>query len=91
MTRAEVKNSEGHPHRRVDPQTLVSYTEPRMSETDRRAQVFALMARYNQLGRLLPEPDDLENGDAAAVSEAKVILAEMNETRAEIDALLGAQ
>jgi hypothetical protein len=54
---------------------------------DRKQKYFALMARYNQLGRLLPTPDDLDADDAAAVAEARLILAEMNATQAKMDAL----
>ena len=56
-------------------------------DEDRKQKYFALMARYNQLGRLLPAPDDLDPDDAAAVAEARLILAEMNATQAKMDAL----
>jgi hypothetical protein len=59
-----------------------------MSDADRKARFFSLMARFNQLGRLLPAPDDLGTDDAAAVAEAKVVIAEMNKTQSEMDALL---
>ncbi|MGB2649137.1 MAG: hypothetical protein WBC86_16265, partial [Pseudolabrys sp.] len=39
-------------------------------EEDRKRKYFALMERYNRLGRLLPAPDDLDTDDAAAVAEA---------------------
>jgi hypothetical protein len=45
------------------------------------------MARYNQLGRLLPAPDDFDTDDAAAVAEVRLILAEMNATQAKMEAL----
>jgi hypothetical protein len=45
------------------------------------------MERYNRLGRLLPAPDDLDTDDAAAVAEARLILAEMNATQAKMEAL----
>jgi hypothetical protein len=55
--------------------------------TDKDAML-ALMARYCDLGRLLPQPDDLDTDDAAALAETKIVLAEMQETKAKIDALL---
>jgi hypothetical protein len=54
---------------------------------ERKQKYFALMGRYNQLGRLLPAPDDLDADDPAAVAEARLILAEMNATQAKMDAL----
>jgi hypothetical protein len=56
-------------------------------DEDRKRKYFALMARYNQLGRLLPSPDDFDTDDAAAVAEARLILAEMNATQAKMEAL----
>ena len=55
-------------------------------EEDRKRKYFALMERYNRLGRLLPAPDDLDTDDAAAVAEARLI-AEMNATQAKMEAL----
>lgn len=54
---------------------------------DRKEKLFALMRRYNQLGRLLPRPDDLDPDDVGAVAEAQLILAEMDATQAKMDAL----
>ena len=54
---------------------------------DRKRKYFALMERYNQLGRLLPAPDDLDANDAAAVASARLVLAEMNATQTKMDAL----
>jgi hypothetical protein len=45
-----------------------------------------LMQRYNQLGRLLNDEPDVD--DATQVAEAKIILDEMEKTKAEIDAML---
>jgi hypothetical protein len=56
-------------------------------DDDRRRKYFALMERYNRLGRLLPAAGDLDTDDAAAVAEARLILAEMNATQAKMDAL----
>lgn len=53
--------------------------------------VFALMRRYNQLGQLLPVQDEFDTSDAAARAEAKVVIAEMHKTMAEIDAVLNEQ
>jgi hypothetical protein len=58
-----------------------------MSDVDRKARVFSLMARFNQLGRLLPAPDDFDPDGATAVAEAQLVIAEMNETQAKMDAL----
>ena len=55
-------------------------------EEDRKRKYFALMERYNRLGRLLPAPDDLDTDDAAAVAEARRF-AEMNATQAKMEAL----
>ncbi len=55
-----------------------------MSDADRKAQFFRLLARYAQLGRLLPAL----GSDASAMAEARVVLAEMKKTQAQIDALL---
>ena len=56
-------------------------------DEDRKRKYFALMARYNQLGRMLPALEDVAAGDPAAVAEARLILAEMNATQAKMDAL----
>jgi hypothetical protein len=56
-------------------------------DEDRKRRYFALMERYNRLGRLLPAPDDLDADDVAAVAEARLILAEMNATQAKMEAL----
>jgi hypothetical protein len=49
---------------------------------------FALVKRYNQIGALLPEEENFDPRDAAQVAEARIILAEMNKTKAQMDALL---
>jgi hypothetical protein len=54
-----------------------------------KAKFFALMARYNELGRLLPDPDDLDTDDATAVAEARIVLKEMAAVQAELDAMMG--
>jgi hypothetical protein len=56
---------------------------------DRKAKIFALMQRYNRVGSLLPEEEDLDLTSAAAVAEAKIILAEMAKVKAELDEMLG--
>ena len=68
------------------PKTIRSIETMRRDE-DRKRKYFALMQRYNQLGRLLPAPDDLDPDDADAVAEARLIIAEMDATRAKMDAL----
>ena len=55
---------------------------------DRKAKFFALMRRFNQLGCLLPALGDLDADDMAAIAEAEMVIAEMNKTRAEMDAVL---
>jgi hypothetical protein len=54
----------------------------------RMAKFFALVKRYNQIGALLPAEEDIDTDDAAQVAEVEVILAEMNKTKAQMDALL---
>jgi hypothetical protein len=56
-------------------------------DDERKRKYFVLMERYNRLGRLLPAADDLDPDDAAAVAEARLILAEMAATQAKMDAL----
>ena len=56
-------------------------------EEDRKRKYFALMARFNQLGRLLPKPDDLDPDDPAAIAEVRLIIGEMNATQAKMEAL----
>jgi hypothetical protein len=45
-------------------------------EEDRKRKYFALMARFNQLGRLLPAPDDLDPDDTAQIAEVRLIIGE---------------
>jgi hypothetical protein len=59
-----------------------------MTRAEHKVKFFALMARFNQLGRLLPDPDDLETSDAAT-AEVNMILTEMKKTQAELDAMMG--
>lgn len=47
-----------------------------------------LMARYNQLGRLLPSADDLDTDDIEAVTEARLIIQEMAVVKTQIDECL---
>lgn len=56
---------------------------------DRKAKIFALMRRYNQIGSLLPAEDDFDPHDAVALAETKVILAELEKVRAELEAMMG--
>ena len=56
-----------------------------MSSAERKAKFFALMRRFNQLGCLLPAPEDL---DAAAIGRVELVIAEMNKTKAEMDRVL---
>ncbi len=62
-----------------------------MTSDERKARFFELMQRFNELGRLLPDPESFDASDAAVVAEVKVITAEMVATRAAIDAVLEAE
>ena len=59
-----------------------------MNPEQRKAELFALIERYCQLGRLLPAVDSIDTNDEAAIAEIRVVLAEMIKTKAEIDPLL---
>jgi len=60
-----------------------------VSSTDeRKNQFFALAERYCQLGRLLPALSDIDTDNDAQLAAAKLVLAEMTKTKAQIDALL---
>lgn len=48
----------------------------------------ALMERYCALGRLLPAAEDIDTDDDAELAEVKMVLAEMNRTKSEMDVLL---
>ena len=56
-------------------------------DDERKRKYFALMARFNELGRLLPKPDDLDPDDTAQIAEVRLIIAEMNATQAKMEAL----
>jgi hypothetical protein len=49
------------------------------------------MQRFNQIGRELPSEDDIRDDDnrQAAIASAKLLLREMQQTKAEIDRMLG--
>jgi hypothetical protein len=55
---------------------------------ERKAEFFAAMKRFNQLGTLLPKSESLDAADAAGIAEAEIVLAEMRKVRAEIDAMM---
>jgi hypothetical protein len=55
---------------------------------ERKAEFFAAMKRFNQLGTLLPKSKGLDLADAAGVAEAEIVLAEMRKVQAEIDAMM---
>jgi hypothetical protein len=50
-----------------------------------KAEFIALIQRYCELGRQLPSETDILAGDASAIATAKVLLAEMNQTKAAIE------
>lgn len=58
---------------------------------DDRKQLIGLMQRFNQIGRELPSEDDIRDDDnrQAAIASAKLLLREMQQTKAEIDRMLG--
>jgi hypothetical protein len=55
---------------------------------ERKAEFFAAMKRFNQLGTLLPKPESLDAADAAGVAEAEIVLAEMRKVQAELNAMM---
>jgi hypothetical protein len=50
------------------------------------ARLQSLMERMCQLGRLLPDMDDIDTDDALEVAEITTIIAEMKKTEAEMHA-----
>lgn len=50
-----------------------------------RDRFWSLVARFNQLGCMLPDEHDLDPDDLEAIAEAQIIIAQMNATRAEMD------
>jgi hypothetical protein len=56
-----------------------------------RDKFWALVARFNQLGCLLPDEKDLDPDDVEAVTEARLVIDEMNATRRAMDELLDAE
>ena len=54
-----------------------------MKSDDRKAKIYALMKRFN------PEEENLDLTNAAAVAEARLVLAEMAKVKAELDEMLG--
>jgi hypothetical protein len=54
----------------------------------RKAEFFAAVKRFNQLGTLLPKPESLDAADAAALAEAEIVLAEIRKAEAEIYAMM---
>ena len=58
------------------------------ADAARKDKLFSLLTRYAQLGSLLPTVmDDLDLSDAAAVADFELVLAEMDQTKAKIEAL----
>lgn len=53
-----------------------------------KTQFIALVERYCRLGHLLPVLDDINTDNNAELADIKIILSEMAETKAELDALL---
>ena len=54
-----------------------------------RSTFIGLMQRFNQLGRQLPSEDDILEDNASAISTAKLLLREMEQTKVQIDEMLG--
>jgi hypothetical protein len=55
-----------------------------------RDHVHALMRRFNEIGVLLPTPEELDTTDASAIASVKLLMREMMAIKAEIDALIAA-
>jgi hypothetical protein len=55
---------------------------------ERKADFFAAMKRFNQLGTLLPKPESLDAADASGLAEAEMVLAEMRKVQAELNAMM---
>jgi hypothetical protein len=47
-----------------------------------------LILRFNRIGAALPDNDAILTGDPGVLADAKLIIAEMNKVKAEIDAFL---
>jgi hypothetical protein len=58
-----------------------------MSMPEGLSEFIALMQRFNQLGRLLPDPRDTDEVHAR-VDECRLILEEMHKVQREIDEFL---
>jgi hypothetical protein len=58
------------------------------SDDERRQRFYALVQRYNQLGCLLPEPDDLDAAGLEKVDQVRMILIEMAKVKKQIDEML---
>jgi hypothetical protein len=48
----------------------------------------ALILRFNQIGAALPDEDAIRTGDPGVLADVKLLVAEMNRVKAEIDAFL---
>jgi hypothetical protein len=86
------------PQARVDPKTAgrqQEYRGPRPwdinGERRKPRGVLSAGQAFNQLGRFLPAPGDIDPDDIEAVAEARMIIAEMHKTRAEMDGVLAAE
>lgn len=60
------------------------------ASAQRRDKFFALMQRFNQLGCLLPSPDDFDarDADASELAEVEMVFMEMDRVRAAMKAVL---
>jgi hypothetical protein len=67
---------------------MVSAMPP--ASEQRRDKFFALLARYSQLGCLLPASDDFDarHADASELAEVEMGLAELDRVRAAVKAVL---
>jgi hypothetical protein len=61
--------------------------DSRLTNDERRDRVHALIKRFNEIGVLLPRPEDLDVTDASAITDVRVLLCEMAETKRQIDTL----
>ena len=58
------------------------------ASAQRRDEFLALMARYNQLGCLLPSDFDARDADASELAEVEMVFAELDRVRAAMKAVL---
>ncbi|MFZ1193802.1 MAG: hypothetical protein WB496_18285 [Pseudolabrys sp.] len=58
------------------------------ASAQRRDEFLVLMARYDQLGRLLPDDFDARDADASELADVEMVFAELDRVRAAMRAVL---